>query len=72
MTTKDDSGPAFPINVKERNGQHYATKLGMSLRDYFAGQAMVGFGAAGTTLDCDEVARRCYVLADAMLKARQG
>ena len=66
MTDRHDGGPAFP-----RNGQsHLDTKDGMSLRDWFAGQALAGL----TTLDADcgplGVARDAYAHADAMLMAR--
>ena len=40
---------------------------GMTLRDYFAGQAVLMFDA---DVFVDEVARRCYLLADAMLDQR--
>jgi 2-keto-3-deoxy-6-phosphogluconate aldolase len=44
---------------------------GMTLRDYFAAQALIGFGSSGTLMSADAVAEKCYDLADAMLKARQ-
>lgn len=57
-----DGGPAFPAEAVLHN-------KGMTLRDWFAGQALVGklahgeVGAAG-------VSRRAYEYADAMLAAR--
>lgn len=49
MATIDDGGPAFPTVMTEAPGEApvgtYVTtgdKPGMSLRDYFAAQAMVG------------------------------
>ena len=75
-----DGGPAFP--------RHYGTSFsadretsnwhgGMSLRDYFAGQALAGFcahlkhdGDDGPIWNPEGVVLGCYTLADAMLKAR--
>jgi hypothetical protein len=66
---KDDGGPAFPI---ETTATPYAP--GMSLRDWFAGQALAGLVRSeqpdgfpawvGHALDA-------YALADAMLEARK-
>lgn len=63
-----DGGPAFPAETSTRN---YA---GMSLRDWFAGQALAGwlatFGADdGSPVPC-HIARFAYGVADAMLVAR--
>jgi hypothetical protein len=46
---------------------------GMSLRDYFAGRAMVGIlaGAARSAFNDSGIAEWAYRLADAMLAARQ-
>ena len=38
MSERDDGGPAFPIPADEPGN----TYTGMSLRDYFAGQALCG------------------------------
>lgn len=50
---------------------------GMTLRDYFAAQALIGIisnpGAQGTPAELiPDVARAAYMMADAMLKARGG
>lgn len=42
---------------------------GMTLRDYFAGQALTGIVMHTGSLDI--VVERCYLLADAMLEARR-
>lgn len=68
----NDNPKAFP------SGSRYSGDLGMTLRDYFAGQALTstmllvtghesepGEGMAQT------FARRAYELADAMLEARK-
>ena len=46
---------------------------GMTLRDYFAAKAMEGFLVCDTKYasDADMIARDAYVMADAMLKARE-
>jgi predicted RNase H-like HicB family nuclease len=45
---------------------------GMTLRDYFAGQALPGIDARGTTLEnaAENAALCAYAIADAMLKKR--
>lgn len=72
----ETGGPAFPsLEVYEgydRDRETYVVKsdvaTGMSLRDYFAGQALMNVVEMGRTPD--DTARFCYVFADAMLKAR--
>jgi len=64
--TINDGGPAFP-----NNDQHGCAYSGMTLRDWFAGQALVGLVSlqrpdAGITSD----ALTAYVFADAMIAAR--
>lgn len=78
-----DGGPAFPCEVVQRdeNGKLRGAPIataGMSLRDYFAGQAFVAMyasleHAANTSdLDIKADAETAYRIADAMLKARSG
>ncbi len=69
----DDAGarvenpPAFP-SVRLNDPCHEASVPGMSLRDWFAGQAVVlNFGPK---LSAEEVAGHAYKVADAMLAAR--
>jgi hypothetical protein len=67
MSTINDGGPAFP-----RHG--YNSNDGMTLRDWFAGQALQGLLACGEAHDehTDSVtAGAAYKMADAMLKARE-
>jgi hypothetical protein len=74
MTTTNKGGPAFPTE----HPSHDQNK-GMPLRDYFAGQALMGLIASGFTAydlrDCDDQAAyaafRAYTAADAMLAARE-
>lgn len=89
MSARDDGGPAFPITPPldlhcggSAAGYDYPSP-GMSLRDWFAGQAIAGLvvGCAGmlgnefaayAKGDCNAVlANRAYTLADAMLAARK-
>lgn len=76
MSKKQDGGAAFPL-VKRWTGDGYPYEgtEGMSLRDYFAGQALVGFMASSDskerpTLSLEYFARCAYETADAMLEAR--
>jgi hypothetical protein len=86
---RDDSGPAFPVPVAEihgiatHSGEFGSEMLGMSLRDYFAGQALAGllanvtynqFSGTGGNL-CGGIANsdaawQAYQLADAMIAER--
>jgi hypothetical protein len=67
MTDEDTGGPAFPTGT---GVTPYAP--GMLLRDYFAAKAMQGLlsdtSIKGAVL---EFAARSYVMADAMLTARE-
>jgi phage terminase large subunit GpA-like protein len=67
-------GPAFP-HFKTDSATGYVELCpqgGMTLRDYFAGQALAGMMAHDQTSSWQdyEVAGDCYVYADAMIKAR--
>lgn len=62
MIEKNDGGPAFPVQSAEWQGH------GMLLRDYFAAKAMVMFNS---NVNFEQVAEWSYMMADAMLKARE-
>lgn len=48
------------------------TAANMTLRDYFAGQALAGFCAdPSITADSGQIAPVCYKFADSMLAARE-
>ena len=64
----DDGGPAFPMSCT-RDGYMPNVPEGMSLRDWFAGQALAGL-LANVSNQVD--ARVAYAIADAMLAARKG
>jgi len=71
-TITKDGGSAFPHNEMTSTGEIYHDHLGMSLRDYFAGQALAGMMANKHALNwtISEVAADCYFHADAMLEYR--
>jgi hypothetical protein len=74
MSNTNTGGPAFP-------GLHPSAECrfqeeGMTLRDYFAAKAMQGILAGNfpvtKTINADQlVAKSAYIMADAMLKARE-
>lgn len=77
----DDGGPAFPHDNQELGNRHRIAQPGMSLRDWFAGQALAGIFAGGYrtkeiqdmasgTMGASTPAGACYALADAMLAER--
>jgi len=80
--TKETGGQAFPYIISSKieiNGiEKYKALEGMSLRDWIAGQALVGelssyanprIDAMNKT-DAESISNWCYKLADAMLKER--
>lgn len=70
------SEPAFPFNYEGDGGQQ-VTHQGMSLRDWFAGQAIASIpnrawdDSGGPEAVITAWARCAYAVADAMLKARE-
>ena len=62
-----DGGPAFPC--KESDGVYITRFPGMTLRDCFAAQALSGCDSSYYAYETD-LARYCYRVADAMIKAR--
>jgi hypothetical protein len=65
----DYNEPAFPQFALDSWNQPHGTG-GMTLRDYFAGQAVAGMMSSTDACDPEAVASRAYVVADAMLKER--
>ena len=62
-----DGGPAFP---RPRDGRNLGDP-GMTLRDYFAGQAMAGMMARDLTgYSWDEIVAKAYHIADKMIWER--
>jgi hypothetical protein len=68
-----DGGPAFPIpTTTYMNGEVEHGSYGMTLRDYFAGQAIVGIECNITyKVKPSFAASWAYETADAMLEARK-
>ena len=70
---KDTGGAAFPCEGGSDSGLY--ADAGMTLRDYFAGQALSGLCADPSNHDFydshEEAAETCYQIADAMLEARE-
>lgn len=64
MTDANNGGPAFPPFHDPKNHDS-----GMTLRDYFAGQALAN--ADICRRDDDYPHRTAYAFADAMLRARE-
>lgn len=71
-TPSNDGGPAFPAPM---NGPDGRTQHGMTLRDYFAAQALAGMLINYTTqkfgVGEQTCAKGAYEFADAMLAARE-
>jgi hypothetical protein len=73
----NDGGPAFPTD--HSRDEHYTNITGgMSLRDYFAAQALPGVLQARALMNGpdaigtqEDVAEECYEIADAMVLERQ-
>ncbi len=80
-----DGGPAFPARIpvehSDEQGKDYPdySEAGMSLRDWFAGQALIALfsqeanpnGHGWAPGDRNNAAQEAYALADAMLVARE-
>jgi hypothetical protein len=78
--TKDGGGPAFPCDAEWKDGSEvWPQSPGMTLRDWFAGQALASVIPTCNMEDIREddktkemlFARKVYRIADAMLKARK-
>jgi len=63
MSDTNTGGPAFPLFA----ATGYA---GMTLRDYFAAKAMQAVVSNGD-VDPQKISQASYIIADAMLKARE-
>ena len=76
MAKIDDGGPAFPHMKRPRPDlgtgvTETFTDGGMSLRDWFAGQALRARYGNGSAMTAEDAAHLAYQLADAMLEARR-
>ena len=83
-TPSNDGGAAFPVvDGYHKDGRHRGGESGMTLRDYFAGQALNGMisgdaqpyisikESADGIVQEGETASRAYRYADSMLAARE-
>jgi hypothetical protein len=76
MSKLEPGGPAFPVSPElvDRLGcTHSQSDAGMSLRDWFAGQALTIVYcrfANGSDPTPDDLALQAYAIADAMLQER--
>lgn len=76
MSEPDDGGQAFPIPLAPGlDGSLNAGEPGMTLRDYFAAQALAGLNVGNTKDDTcspdDVIADIAYRIADAMITRRR-
>jgi hypothetical protein len=74
MSDTTTGGSAFPKLTQDERWKTFKSTDGMTLRDYFASAALQGLLA--TDLNCapeyvQSIADSAYVMADAMLKARE-
>ena len=63
---RDDGGPAFPLEFPLEG-----VNEGMSLLDYFAGQALKGLLADGNQRYPEILAESCYTYAAAMVAEKK-
>ena len=71
MSDTNTGGSAFAQQL-ESNRDGYAVTGGMTLRDYFAAKAMQGDCVGGVHRDDFRItAKRAFIMADEMLKARE-
>lgn len=70
ILSPSDGGPAFPVKnfPTADGGQFYAR--GITIRDYFAAQAMAALISADDEIDYAQAALLAYGHADAMLAER--
>lgn len=70
----NDGGPAFPRAVHDNydivNGK-ISPQEGMTLRDWFAGQAVAGLLSGNWEMNSRDAASDAYDVADEMMKARE-
>ena len=72
MTQPNDGEPAFPVPmVRYEDNFFNVTDAGMSLRDWFAGQALSGLCSGSFPFCPDQVSATAYAYADAMIRARE-
>lgn len=65
----NDGGPAFPVIRMPLDPDTILNRPGMSLRDWFAGQALAGGFMFGQIPE--DISKDIYALADAMIAERE-
>lgn len=70
MADKPENPNAFPA-PKNPLAYQNAFGPGMTLRDWFAGQALIGLGLSLNPAHVDQYARSAYAYADALLTERE-
>lgn len=70
MAEIETGGQAFPRPMAETSIGGNIDQEGMTLRDYFAGQALAGRNVQRIYKSWSDMATDCYEVADAMLLAR--
>lgn len=70
MTELDDGGTAFPRTIQRWNDT-FESVDGMSLRDWFAGQALTGLLTRGPGVEMSSRCQQAYNYADAMIDFRK-
>lgn len=66
MADKPENPNAFPVSSIDGFTDH-----GMTLRDWFAGQALIGLGLSLNPAHVDQYAKSAYAYADALLTERE-
>jgi len=74
MSVRNNGGPAFPVSPLP-SGSVDVGKTGMSLRQYYAGQALAGaiasMGLSEDRFFLDRLAAGCLMAADSVLAAEK-
>jgi hypothetical protein len=75
MSNTNTGGPAFPSLpiVQEFEGKRLTMTEGLTMRDYFAAKYLEGYMANPEIgfPEREDAAREAYLMADAMLRARE-
>ena len=66
----NDGGPAFPRSSADHGSYGHSEQDGMTLRDWFAGQALAGIINIMPNEPAKAAAMAAYMYADAMIAAR--
>jgi hypothetical protein len=73
-SNKQNGGPVYPCKTYTQSGHPNGESMGMTLRDYFAGQALAGLlaghGRPIQKIFLSDEALLCYEYADAMIAER--